>query len=277
MPGTIQISILELTGLPSGTPSSSIRIKVSVGKQVSEAQGKGDFSFPLTTLRDHLIVRIHDFEGNEIAQTVVETRLIVEKGFWDDLFPLEGGGHIHMRLLFVLSEEERNRIHIMRESALRKKQQEGLLKRRLESSAVPSDDSQKIIHQTYSEEVRHADHQAAKSHASGRVETFYKEASTNPRHSNSTSPVKLSISSHAAEVTQQISPEKQESLEKTPSNLASNSAVPKKDDQISSRRENSESDNPVKKGASTGPMGQAIKIAIMVSFGLLVLFTRQRK
>lgn len=45
--------------------------------------------------------------------TGVEIKSIVEKGLWDDLFPLEGGGHIHMKLQFVLSEEERSRIRMM--------------------------------------------------------------------------------------------------------------------------------------------------------------------
>lgn len=43
----------------------------------------------------------------------VEIKSIVEKGHWDDLFPLEGGGHVHMKLQFVLSEEERSRIRMM--------------------------------------------------------------------------------------------------------------------------------------------------------------------
>lgn len=38
---------------------------------------------------------------------------IVEKGIWDDLFPLEGGGHVHMKLQFILNEDERNRIRGM--------------------------------------------------------------------------------------------------------------------------------------------------------------------
>ena len=39
--------------------------------------------------------------------------MVVEKGVWDDIFSLEGGGHVHMNLQFVLSEEERQRIQIM--------------------------------------------------------------------------------------------------------------------------------------------------------------------
>lgn len=126
-------SVLELVGLPSSVQSSSKGIKVSVGKQAHETEHKGDFSFPLASLRDNVNVSIHDSEGNEIAHTVVETRSIVEKGIWDDLFALQGGGHVHMRLHFNLTEHELNRIRSMRESATQRKQ-EDLLKRRNSSS-----------------------------------------------------------------------------------------------------------------------------------------------
>lgn len=43
----------------------------------------------------------------------VETKLIVEKGIWDEIFPLEGGGYVKMRLQFVLNDDERNRIRLM--------------------------------------------------------------------------------------------------------------------------------------------------------------------
>ncbi|MFS7982668.1 hypothetical protein Hanom_Chr10g00965501 [Helianthus anomalus] len=49
---------------------------------------------------------------------------ILERGVWDDMFPIEGGGLIHMKLEFVLSDQERNRVHSMRESAIKKKQAE---------------------------------------------------------------------------------------------------------------------------------------------------------
>ncbi|XP_050270234.1 uncharacterized protein LOC126714234 isoform X3 [Quercus robur] len=79
---------------------------------------------PLTSLRDNLIVTLQDADGIRISHAGVEIKSIVEKGLWDDLFPLEGGGHVHMKLQFVLSEEERSRIRMMRESALKKKQDE---------------------------------------------------------------------------------------------------------------------------------------------------------
>ncbi|KAM3760710.1 hypothetical protein ACB098_01G213900 [Castanea mollissima] len=111
-------------GLPHALASSSICIKVSMGKIEYQTWDKGDFSFPLTSLRDNLIVALQDADGIKISHAGVEIKSIVEKGLWDDLFPLEGGGHVHMKLQFVLSEEERSRIRMMRESALKKKQDE---------------------------------------------------------------------------------------------------------------------------------------------------------
>ncbi|XP_068328031.1 uncharacterized protein [Pyrus communis] len=120
MPGSIKVSVLEFIDLPS----SSISIKVSMGKRECQAWDKGDFTFVLTSLRDNLVVLLQDSEGNEISHAGVEVKSIVEKGLWEDLFPLNEGGFVRMKLQFVLNEEERNRIRMMRESALKKKQGE---------------------------------------------------------------------------------------------------------------------------------------------------------
>lgn len=60
-----------------------------------------------------MTITIQDTEGNEISQTVVQIMSVVERGSWDEFLSLEGGGNVHMRLQFVLSEEERNRIRSM--------------------------------------------------------------------------------------------------------------------------------------------------------------------
>ncbi|XP_024980545.1 uncharacterized protein LOC112517370 isoform X2 [Cynara cardunculus var. scolymus] len=120
MPGSIQVSVLDFKELPS----SSNFVKVSLGKVEHEAGEKGTFSFPLTNLRDNLIITILDLEGNQVSRSGVRTISIIEKGIWDDLFPIEGGGVIHMKLQFILSDEERNRIRSMREYAMKKKQDE---------------------------------------------------------------------------------------------------------------------------------------------------------
>lgn len=44
------------------------------------------------------------------SSTEVQTLSIVEKGYWDDFFQLEGGDYVHMKLQFILSEDDRNRI-----------------------------------------------------------------------------------------------------------------------------------------------------------------------
>ncbi|KAK9148977.1 hypothetical protein Scep_007734 [Stephania cephalantha] len=120
MPGTIQVSVLGLVGLPS----SSISVKVSMGKKEYQTWDKGEFCFPLTALRDNLIVTLHDAEGNELCVKEVETRLIVEKGNLDDILTLEGGVNLHLKYQFILTEEDRKRIREMRDSALRKKRGE---------------------------------------------------------------------------------------------------------------------------------------------------------
>ncbi|KAF4371465.1 hypothetical protein F8388_001993 [Cannabis sativa] len=144
MPGIILVSVLEFVDLPVSSPSSSISIKISMGKREYQTWDKGEFSFPLTTLRDNLTVVLQNAEGNEISQAGVETKSIVEKGLWDDFFPLKGGGHVHMRLQFVLNEDERNRIRMMRESALKKKRGEPLDCRTSSSVAVATNDCSQV-------------------------------------------------------------------------------------------------------------------------------------
>lgn len=45
--------------------------------------------------------------------TVVQIVSVVERGSWDEFISLEGGGNVHMRLQFVLSEDECNRVRSM--------------------------------------------------------------------------------------------------------------------------------------------------------------------
>ncbi|CAI8589860.1 unnamed protein product [Vicia faba] len=120
MPGTILVSVLEFMDLPF---SSSTPIRASMGKIEYQISDKGNFSFPIASLRDDLIFKIHDTEGNEISRAGVYIRMILEKGVWEDTFPL-GEGYLHLKLQVVLSDEERNKIRMMRQSALKKKQDE---------------------------------------------------------------------------------------------------------------------------------------------------------
>ncbi|KAM0020841.1 hypothetical protein Hdeb2414_s0025g00671511 [Helianthus debilis subsp. tardiflorus] len=130
MPGSIQVSVLDFKELPL----SSNSVKLSLGKVEHEAGEKGSFSFPLANLRDNLIITVQDSEGNQVSQAGVRTLSIIEKGIWDDVFPIEGGGLVHMKLQFFLSEEEQTRVRLMRESAMKKKQAEILDSRNEETN-----------------------------------------------------------------------------------------------------------------------------------------------
>ncbi|XP_028774181.1 uncharacterized protein LOC114731208 isoform X3 [Neltuma alba] len=119
MPGTILVSVLEFMGLPL----SSTSIKVSMGKTESLISEEGDFSFPLASLREDLIIKLQDSDGNEISRIGFHTKSIVEKGVWEDIFAL-GHGHLRLKLQFILNDEDRDRIRMMRQSALKKKHDE---------------------------------------------------------------------------------------------------------------------------------------------------------
>ncbi|KAL0917871.1 hypothetical protein M5K25_012972 [Dendrobium thyrsiflorum] len=76
---------------------------------------------PVVSLRENLIVMVHDEEGEEILRTEFKTMFLLERGLWDNLFPLKNGGSLHMKLQFFLSEEDRKRIREMRNSALKRR------------------------------------------------------------------------------------------------------------------------------------------------------------
>ncbi|XXG48405.1 hypothetical protein AAC387_Pa02g2864 [Persea americana] len=137
MPGTIQVSVLDLVELPSSSSSSPVSVKVAMGKREYQTWDKGEFLFPLMTLRDNLVIMLHDAEGNEISRTDVKTMSVVEKGVWDALFPLKGGGQVHMKLQFIVSEEERKQIQYMRESVVKKKEE--LIKKSPMHSEIATD------------------------------------------------------------------------------------------------------------------------------------------
>ncbi|XP_026399481.1 uncharacterized protein LOC113295356 isoform X2 [Papaver somniferum] len=135
MPGTIQVSVFDLLDFPSSS-SWTISIKVSIGKREFRTWDKGEFSFPLMTLRDNIIVTIHDAEGKELSRTGVASMSVVEKGIVDDFFVLDGGGRLHMKLQFILNSAERKRIQELREIAMKKKQEEILIDRARHSEAA---------------------------------------------------------------------------------------------------------------------------------------------
>ncbi|KAG6424103.1 hypothetical protein SASPL_114515 [Salvia splendens] len=121
MPGTIHVTVLEFKGVSSSPKPSAKSLKVSMGKRQYQTWDKGHFSFPITRIRENIVVALLDAGGNEIAHQDIRTMQIIEKGSWDEVFSINGGGHVHLKLDFTLSQDERNRIRVMRESAMKKK------------------------------------------------------------------------------------------------------------------------------------------------------------
>ncbi|XP_010483168.1 PREDICTED: uncharacterized protein LOC104761749 isoform X2 [Camelina sativa] len=127
MPGTIQVSVLGLiddvqTSSPPG--SSNTSIKVAMGKLEYRTLDSGDYIFPVTRLRENLIVSLLDVNGNIILHKEIETRMIIESGFLEEKLSFNGYGNVHLKMQFILTEEDRNRIRFLRQSALRKKHEE---------------------------------------------------------------------------------------------------------------------------------------------------------
>ncbi|CAD5335087.1 unnamed protein product [Arabidopsis thaliana] len=125
MPGTIQVSVLGLIDVQTSSPgSSNTSIKVAMGKLEYQTSDSGDYIFPVTRLRENLIVTLLDVNGNQILQKEIETRMIIESGFLEEKLSFNGYGNVQLKMQFVLSEEDRNRIRFLRQSALRKKHEE---------------------------------------------------------------------------------------------------------------------------------------------------------
>ncbi|XP_072971776.1 uncharacterized protein [Typha angustifolia] len=148
MPGSIQVSVLEHTdfsppppSIPRDPTATCLSLKVSMGKREYLSAGEGDFSFPVMSLRENLMLMVHNAEGKLISHTELKIMSIVENGKWDVIFPLEGGGNVLLRLRFSLNDKERKRISEMRNSALKRKREE-LLKGG-NNSSIP-DTGQKI-------------------------------------------------------------------------------------------------------------------------------------
>ncbi|XP_039066243.1 uncharacterized protein LOC120211845 [Hibiscus syriacus] len=297
MPGTIKVSVLDIKGLQSSSPSSEISVKVSVGKTEYQTCDKGELSFPLTTLHDDLIITLEDAEGNEISHTGVETRLVVEKGVWDDIFSLEGGGHIHMKLQFVLSEEEHRRIQIMRETALKKKQEElrnSVLQSSERSSVGNSEVSESLFRSgLLADEANLGGDDRDRSYPIHKVNTLKKKGPAVKAHSN----IRKMISAFEGGLNQDvksstkppptISRTREIPVDSHPNDVKSETVVPPKVDadadaaaeanedgktsRLSPQSENSEDPQD-----SAGPFGKVIKVIIMVGFAALVFITRKR-
>ncbi|KAK3137823.1 hypothetical protein QOZ80_5AG0360950 [Eleusine coracana subsp. coracana] len=118
MPGSIQISAIQ----PSVTP---LFLQVAVGKrEYSENIGQDSLSFPVTSLRESMVIMLYNADRELISKTELQTKTIVESGTTDVVCTLDSGGEVTLQLQFLLSDDDRKRIQEMRSSAMKRKQQE---------------------------------------------------------------------------------------------------------------------------------------------------------
>ncbi|KAJ1687872.1 hypothetical protein LUZ63_019262 [Rhynchospora breviuscula] len=125
MPGSIHLSVVEwIEAPPQGTFSTPHSIKVLVGKNAYQSVGREDFTFPVTSIRDNIVIMLCDSEGNLVTKKEVKTISVAEKGDAEIVFTLEFGGDFKLRLSFVLNEEEKEKIRELRSSVLKRKHAE---------------------------------------------------------------------------------------------------------------------------------------------------------
>ncbi|XP_078432098.1 uncharacterized protein LOC144703725 [Wolffia australiana] len=137
MPGSILVSVLGVEDLPSLASEPSVgghgqfSLKLVMGKAEFQTDGKGDFSFPVLSVRENLRLILYDAAGIEISRSDVKTMEVVEKRNWDSFFPLEGGGRVHLKLQFTLNADELKRVNEMRKAALQRRRVEALNSERI--------------------------------------------------------------------------------------------------------------------------------------------------
>ncbi|VAH11706.1 unnamed protein product [Triticum turgidum subsp. durum] len=93
-------------------------------KEYSGDIGQHGFSLPVTSIRDSMVMMLYNADKELVSKTEVKTKLIVELGTMDAVFTLDSGGTIILQLQFFLSDEDRKRIQEMRNSVMKRKQQE---------------------------------------------------------------------------------------------------------------------------------------------------------
>jgi hypothetical protein len=144
MPGIIRVSVLEavdlpkeLTGWVDGISRNDLTAKVTLGPRLYKTEPgiadggridswNSEFCFPVMNLRDKLVVAICNDGDQFVTQTAIEIPSIIEEGSRDELVNLEGGGRIHLRMSFILTDVERKKIELMRLSTLKRREEERL-------------------------------------------------------------------------------------------------------------------------------------------------------
>ncbi|KAL5202014.1 hypothetical protein ABZP36_012966 [Zizania latifolia] len=119
MPGSIHVSV---TQPPAIAP---LFLQVALGnREYNGYIGQDEFAFPVTSLRESMVMLLYNGERILISQAELKTKAVVESGTVDAVFSLDNGGSIILRLQFLLSDEDRKRVQEMRNSAMKRKQQE---------------------------------------------------------------------------------------------------------------------------------------------------------
>lgn len=119
MPGNIHISA---TQPPAITP---LFLEVGMGTREYSGNIEQDgLSIPVTSLRESMVIMLYNADRELISKSELKTKAIVESGTMDVVFTLDSGGKIILQVQFVLNDDDRKRIQEMRNSAMKRKQQE---------------------------------------------------------------------------------------------------------------------------------------------------------
>lgn len=118
---------------PCGPTVSMGRAENTTGAQAAFGAASGsssirpflsDFNFPVLNLSDSVTLTLYDAKTEvPIGRASITVPSIVEKGFRDEFVSFSSGGRIHVKTTFVLTDEERAKISLMRVNAAKKKQE----------------------------------------------------------------------------------------------------------------------------------------------------------
>ncbi|KAJ1264382.1 hypothetical protein BS78_09G258900 [Paspalum vaginatum] len=119
MTGSIHISATEP---PAITP---LFLQVAVGKREYSGNIEQDsLSFPVTSLRESMVLMLYNADMELISKSELKTKTIVESGAMDITITPDNAGKIILQVQFLLNDDDRKKIQEMRNSAMKRKQQE---------------------------------------------------------------------------------------------------------------------------------------------------------
>uniref|UniRef100_A0A0E0PJA2 Uncharacterized protein n=1 Tax=Oryza rufipogon TaxID=4529 RepID=A0A0E0PJA2_ORYRU len=156
-PAWVAPGVSYFSAAQSSAATAPLFLQVVLGKrEYNGSIGQGEFSFPVTSLRESMVMLLYNADRSLISQagvfqlvhcsffllsqhkyellpvltnnpqitTELKMKAVVESGTMDVDFSLDNGGSIILRLQFLLSDEDRRRVQEMRNSAVKRKQQE---------------------------------------------------------------------------------------------------------------------------------------------------------